>query len=298
MTYWVAFPKLGLEWEIARSFPLFGTDFEIYYYAVLITIGVVLAGIYGYIHAPRVGVDRERMLDVVLVAFVTAVVCARLYYVIFSGHLSEYLSDPIKILAIRDGGLAIYGGIIGAFVSGFLMCRVRKVSVLAMFDLASIGFLIGQGVGRWGNFVNQEAYGTNTALPWGMTGEIIQSGVNGVVADQTAPVHPTFLYESLWCLLGALVLHLVFTKRYRFKGQIFGLYLMWYGTERALIESLRTDSLMVGPFRVSQLVAVLAVLLGAALLVWLYKRDKKQKESSKTEELCEDTTISMIEEDV
>ncbi len=280
MAHWVAFPKLGLQFDVPQSvvqFSLFGIDFDIRWYGLLIAIGFGLAIVYANVRAPKIGMDRDRMMDVVLVTTVFAVLCTRLYYVLFSDP-AYYFAHPEKILAIWDGGLAIYGGIIGAFVGGFVMCRIRKVSVRTMFDLAAIGFLIGQGIGRWGNFFNQEAYGANTDLPWGMTGDIIQSGVNGVVADQTAPVHPTFLYESLWCLLGVLVMHLMFVKCYRFRGQIFASYLIWYGAERAVVEGLRSDSLMVGSVRVSQLVAIAAVVIGAVLLVLLPKYDKRRQE--------------------
>lgn len=278
MEHWVAFPKLGIELTVPQSvvqFSVFGIEIDIRFYGVLIATGLLLAVIYAYVQAPKIGIDRDRMFDVVLGAAVVAVLCTRLYYVLFSGNLEYYLQNPAKIFAIWDGGLGIYGGIIGAFVSGFLLCKWRKVETLALFDLAGIGFLIGQGIGRWGNFFNQEAYGGNTDLIWGMTGDIIQTGRNGIVEDQLAPVHPTFLYESLWCLLGVLVLHVMFKKCYKFKGQIFASYLIWYGAERLLVESLRSDSLYLGPFRVSQLVAIAAMILGVTLLVVLNARAKK-----------------------
>jgi len=152
--------------------------------------------------------------------------------------------------------------------------------VLAMFDVASLGFLIGQGIGRWGNFFNQEAFGGNTDLPWGMTGDIIRSGQNGAGYILTQPVHPTFLYESLWCLLGFVLLHILFKKAYKFNGMLFCGYAVWYGVGRFLIESLRTDSLMTGGLRTSQIVAVVAVVGGAALfsyLYWRYRRTAKEE---------------------
>lgn len=290
MEHWVAFPKLGLEFDVPQSvvqFSLFGIDFDIRWYGLLIAIGFALAIVYANVRAPKLGVDRDRMMDVVLVTAVIAVLCTRLYYVLFSDP-AYYFAHPEKIFAIWDGGLAIYGGIIGAFVCGFVMCRVKKISARTMFDLAAIGFLIGQGIGRWGNFFNQEAYGGNTDLPWGMTGDIIQSGVNGAVADQSAPVHPTFLYESLWCLLGVLVLHIVFVKCYRFRGQIFASYLIWYGAERAVVEGLRSDSLMIGVLRVSQLVAIAAIVIGMVLLILLPRYDKRKQEEAHMQQLLDD----------
>ncbi len=301
MEHWVEFPALGLKFDLPQSlvqFELFGIDFDIRWYGVLIAVGFMLAVIYANVRAPKLGVDRDRMMDVVLITAVIAVITTRLYFVLFSNP-AYYFSHPEKIFAIWDGGLAIYGGVIGAFVGGFVMCRVKKLSVRTMFDLAAVGFLIGQGIGRWGNFFNQEAYGSNTSLPWGMTGDIIQKGVNGEVADQLSPVHPTFLYESLWCLLGALVLHIMFVKMYRFRGQIFASYLIWYGAERAVIEGLRSDSLMIGSVRVSQIVAIVAVALGATLLVLLPRYDKERARvlaaQSEEDEAVEESELTPLQ---
>ena len=274
----VEFPNLGLEFYLSRGFTVFG--FHIYWYAVIIACGLMLAVLYGMKNAKGFGIDQDRMLDVALITIPFAFLGARLYYVLFSGRLDWYLDDLIRVLNVRDGGLGIYGGIIVAFVVGTLACRWRKVNVLAMFDVASLGFLIGQGIGRWGNFFNQEAFGGNTDLPWGMTGDIIRSGQNGAGYILTQPVHPTFLYESLWCLLGFVLLHILFKKAYQFNGMLFCGYAVWYGVGRFLIESLRTDSLMTGGLRTSQIVAVVAVVGGAALfgyLYWRYRRTAKEE---------------------
>ena len=271
---YVAFPGLGIEIPISRGFELFNTGITIYWYGVMIALGFALAVIYALRNYTRFDLDIDRMIDVVLVAAVIAIVCARLYYILFSGRLSEYLADPLSILAIRDGGLAIYGAVIGAFTTGLWMCRVRKVNTLAMFDIASIGFLIGQCLGRWGNFFNQEAFGGNTTLPWGMTGSSIALGQNGSNFDPSLPVHPTFLYESLWCLIGFVGLHILSKKAYKFKGQLFATYLMWYGLGRVIFEGLRTDSLMIGSLRVSQLLSALLIVAGAGLYYVLARRAK------------------------
>lgn len=273
MEHWIAFPKLGWEFPITDTlveFNLFGAEFSIKFYGVLIALGFLLAVVYAFRRAPKLGLDTDRMLDVVLVSTLLAFVGARLYYVLFSEDRAAYFADPISILQVWKGGLGIYGGIIVAFLSGLVMCRLRKVNVGAMFDIASLGFLIGQGIGRWGNFFNQEAYGGNTTLPWGMTGDVIQANwhTNANVAgfDPLLPVHPTFLYESLWCLLGFVLLHVMSKKFYKFKGQIFSSYIIWYGVGRFFIEGLRTDSLYLGSMRVSQLVAVVAVIGGIGLM--------------------------------
>ena len=271
MEHWIEFPALG--WHFPINDTLFSVGgFTVKYYGVLIALGFLLALLYANVRAPKFGLDKDKMFDVVLVSTVFAFVGARLYYVLFSEDRSWYFEKPVRILQVWNGGLGIYGGIIVAFLVGLLMCRIRKESARGMFDMASLGFLIGQAVGRWGNFFNQEAFGGNTTLPWGMTGDVIQAGkhVNSAMGvdgfDPSLPVHPTFLYESLWCLLGFLLLHWMSCRFYRFKGQIFASYIIWYGIGRFMIESLRTDSLYLGSMKVSQLVAVLMVLGGVGLM--------------------------------
>ena len=272
MTNLVQFPGLGLSFELDRvAFSIGGMN--IYWYGVCIAVGMCLALVFAFRHSVEFGVDADAMVDVILIGVVMGILCARLYYVALSPYQYHSLKD---VLAIRDGGLAIYGGIIGAFLFGGLACKWRKVPVLPMFDLAAMGFLIGQGCGRWGNFFNQEAFGCNTTLPWGMYSEGTEAYLRsvqvtlpaGMTVDPTAPVHPTFLYESIWCLAGFLALAAFFKKR-RFNGQIFLGYVIWYGLGRAWIEGLRTDSLLIGStgLRASQLVAIGSVLAAAVLMV-------------------------------
>ena len=301
MSY-VEFPALGWHFDLSDTlvhFSLFGTEWSIKWYGLCIAIGFLLAVVYGFRRAPKFGIDRDRLFDIVLVCTVLAFLGARLYYVLFSSgsQRQAYFDNPISILYIWEGGIAIYGGLIAAFASGILMCRIRKVNTLAAFDLASLGFLIGQCIGRWGNFFNQEAYGGNTTLPWGMTGDIIQSGVHAS-SDYALdmPVHPTFLYESLWCLLGFILIHIISVKAYTFKGKLFSIYMIWYGAGRFFIEGLRTDSLMIGSLRVSQLVAIAAVIGGVAMLLILQKRTKDGPEpalETARDEPGEYTTLSL-----
>ena len=205
MTNLVQFPGLGLSFELDRvAFSIGGMN--IYWYGVCIAVGMCLALVFAFRHSVEFGVDADAMVDVILIGVVMGILCARLYYVALSPYQYHSLKD---VLAIRDGGLAIYGGIIGAFLFGGLACKWRKVPMLPMFDLAAMGFLIGQGCGRWGNFFNQEAFGCNTTLPWGMysqaTHDYLTSSVvtvpKGVTIDPNLPVHPTFLYESIWCFV-------------------------------------------------------------------------------------------------
>ncbi len=251
----VSFPGLGLDFTIDNVALKIG-GLEIYWYAVIILTGFLLAVLYAYRNGVRFGVDTDAMFDVILVGLISAIIGARAYYVIF--HLDRFDSFA-SVINIRDGGLGIYGGVICAFLSGWYMCKKRNIHVLSMFDFVGLGFLIGQGIGRWGNFANQEAFGTQTNLPWGM----VSANTGGV------PVHPCFLYESIWCLGGFLVLNRLSKSWYKFRGQYFLMYLAWYGLGRAWIEGLRTDSLYLIPdvIRVSQLVAVLCVVTAVPIIV-------------------------------
>ena len=280
MTNLVQFPGLGLSFELDRvAFSIGGTD--IYWYGVCIAFGLCLALVFAFRRCTEFGIDADAMVDVILVGVVLGIASARLYYVAMAPYNYDTIWD---VLAVRDGGLAIYGGIIGAFVFGGLACKWRGVPVLPMFDLAGMGFLIGQGCGRWGNFFNQEAFGCNTTLPWGMFSEATEEYLmgstvtvpKGVTIDPAMPVHPTFLYESIWCFVG-LALLTAYIKKRKFNGDIALRYLIWYGAGRFWIEGLRTDSLLLVPslgLRASQLVAAAAVVGGVALEIFLTRKYK------------------------
>mgnify|MGYP002584911443 CR=1 FL=1 len=279
MSFDVQFPGLGLEFTINRVALSIG-GFNIYWYGVIIAAGMVLAMLFAFRNADDFGINSDRLIDVILVGAVMAIVCARIYYIVFAPFKYESIWQMIDI---RQGGIAIYGAVIGAFVFGGLMAKIRRIPILPLFDLVGICFLIGQGVGRWGNFVNQEAFGSNTTLPWGMYSEgtynyllSVQAtlAAEGVTVDPTQPVHPTFLYESIWCLVGVVLLASHIKKR-RFNGELFLLYIIWYGLGRSWIEGLRTDSLMWGPVRVSQALALVAFVTATALLIWLGQKKKK-----------------------
>ena len=272
MTYHVQFPGLGLALTVNRVAVSIG-GFNIYWYGVIIAAGMMLALLYAFRNAVDFGIDSDRLVDVVAIGAVMAIVCARIYYVAMAPFKYNSIWEMIDI---RLGGIAIYGAVIGAFVFGGLAAKWRKIQLLPLFDLVSLGFLIGQGIGRWGNFVNQEAFGTNPTLPWGMYSEGTEAYLKsvqvtlpaGMAVDPTAPVHPTFLYESIWCLAGFVILASL-VKRRKFNGQIFLSYIIWYGLGRSWIEGLRTDSLLVGNtgLRASQLVAIGSVIAAAMLLI-------------------------------
>ncbi len=273
----VQFPGLGLEFQVNRvAFTIGGM--EIYWYGILIALGMMLGVIFALYKAKSFGINDDRFIDVIFITAVLAVLGARIFYVIFAPIEYNNLWD---ILSMRDGGLAIYGAVIVTFIVAPPLCKWRKIPLLPTLDLTVMGFLIGQGIGRWGNFVNQEAFGTNTDLPWGMISESTTNylaymqetlAIGGVIVNPNKPVHPTFLYESLWCLLGFVLLFAYINKR-KFNGEIFLLYVIWYGSERALVEGLRTDSLnLVGNIRISQLIAIVSAV--AALFVWVHLRRK------------------------
>lgn len=265
----LTFPNLfgGITITYTQGFEIFGL--KIYWYGVLITIGVILAYLYANKRAESFGIGKERMFDVVFVALICGFLGARIYYCVFqtldpnSGVSYDFVTT---FTTIRDGGLAIYGGVIGGFLGGFVACRIRKVNFRAMADLASLGFLIGQTIGRWGNFVNQEAFGAECSPDWifGMTSPLITHR-DGLAAGAT--VHPCFLYESVWCLIGLIGLHFYSKKLRSFDGEIMLMYLAWYGLGRAWIEGLRTDSLMAGPFKISQVVAAVCFVVCTVLVI-------------------------------
>ena len=267
MTHHITFPHLGLEFTVNTvAFSIGG--FSVYWYGIIIAVGFLLALVYASYSCKKMNIDVNRLFDVVIVGLIAGVVFARLFYVVFYPG-DKYRENPMEIFQIHDGGLAIYGGLIGAVVFGGLMAKIRKMKVAAVLDIASLGFLIGQGIGRWGNFINQEAFGSATDLPWGM-----HSDNTALVVDGN--VHPCFLYESLLCLLGFVLLHFFSRKWRQYDGQIFLLYLVWYGVERFVVEGLRTDSLYIPGLnlRVSQVLAAATALVGIVLLIVFRKRRK------------------------
>lgn len=266
MTYNVEFPGLGLSFEVSPAAFTIGS-FSVYWYGIIIAVGFVLAVAYCMKQCSYHDVDQDKLFNCVIVGLITAIIGARVYYVAFSWD--SFRDNPAKIFNIHGGGLAIYGGLIGALLGGLTVAKIQKMKLLPILDIAVRGFLIGQGIGRWGNFMNQEAFGTPTDLPWRMVSE----------ATGGVGVHPCFLYESVWCLMGFAVLHVVSRKYRRFDGEIFYLYLVWYGLERTIVEGLRTDSLYLpfAPIRVSQLLSLLLFVTGLVLIIVNMTKKKKTK---------------------
>lgn len=272
---YILFPKLGLQFNVDNVAFSIGTK-DIYWYGIIIALGFAVAVICAVSLAKKYGVSPETMYDIVIYGTPTAVICARLYYVIFEWeYYANHLSD---ILKIWNGGIAIYGAIIGAVLSSVIYCRVKKCNMPLVFDIGAVGLVIGQIFGRWGNFFNQEAFGTNTESVFGMTGNVIKESLremaaSGMNVSPELPVHPTFLYESLWNVCVLVILLLMF-KRRKFDGQNFLTYISLYGLGRFFIESLRTDSLYIGNFRISQIVAILTFFVGVCAIIYFIKAKK------------------------
>jgi len=269
----VCFPGLGLTISVQSiAFRILG--WPIHWYGIIIAVGFLLAVWFCCKKAPEYGIEPDDLMDLLVYAVPLCIIGARLYYVVFNLELYRNAGGALDVpamLRIWDGGLAIYGGILTAIAVLFVFCQKRRIPFLAFADLGSFGMLIGQMVGRWGNFVNVEAYGVQTGLPWRM-GIYVPDPFTGSLTY--LEVHPTFLYESLWNLVGLLLLVFVVSRLRSFDGQIFWSYMAWYGLGRAWIEGLRTDSLYLfrTGIRVSQLLAVLLFAGGVAMLVLQLRR--------------------------
>ena len=252
----ISFPGLGLEMNPDRAFSI--GPLTIHLYGIIIAAGLMLAVLYGCRRAKEFGLKEDDIIDGVLWITPFAILCARAYYCIFSWH--SFRDDPISVLYIWNGGLAIYGGVLGAALGIIVFCRIKKIKVGTLLDVVALGFLIGQCLGRWGNFFNREAFGAETD-------SFLRMGLYNSITEITKYYHPTFLYESLWNLAGFIGLHFLSKKR-QYDGQIALGYVAWYGLGRTFIEGLRTDSLYWGPIRVSQLLAGISCVAAVSILLW------------------------------
>ncbi len=290
----ISFPNLfgGIEISVNRvAFSLFGID--IYWYGLIIGLAFCLAVIFVLRDAKKFNMNEDDLINIMLIAVPVGIVFARLFYVIFFIDASWTFKE---IINIRDGGLAIYGGLIGGILAAYIYTKIKKMRFLDLGDLVVPYIALAQAIGRWGNFINQEAFGVNTTLPWGMTSVSIKNQLailgsfNGVPLNPNIPVHPTFLYESIWNLLVFALLYIIGRKK-KFTGQIFCLYMMLYGFGRMFIEGLRTDSLLVAGIRANQVIGfIFFVLFGIVLIIInvTYNKSKKDKE----EKLYEETGTS------
>lgn len=264
----ITFPSLNLSLDPSRSFHI--GPMEIHWYGLLIAVGLLLAVVYACRRCKTFGLRDSDLIDGVLCIVPFAVICARAYYCIFQWQ--AYVDDPISVLYIWQGGLAIYGGVIGAAIGIVVYARIKKdkVKLTAVLDITALGFLIGQSIGRWGNFINREAFGAETT-------SFLRMGLLNKLTGEVKYYHPTFLYESLWNACGFVLLHFLSKKR-KYDGQIALGYVAWYGLGRAMIEGLRTDSLYWGPIRVSQLLAAVSCVAAVAVLIFMaFKQHDPEK---------------------
>ena len=283
----ISFPGLGLEIDPPRGFELFGMS--VYFYGIIIAFGLLLSVLYGLKRSKQFGLKEDDILDGVLWIVPLSIIGARIYYCAFSW--AEFKDDPISVLYIWNGGIAIYGAVIAAALGVVLFCLIKKVKLTAVLDLVAISFLIGQSIGRWGNFFNREAFGSDAA-------NFLRMGFGDGIFH-----HPTFLYESLWNAVGFIVLHFL-SKRRQYDGQMALGYAAWYGLGRTFIEGLRTDSLYWGSFRVSQLLAAITCFAATVVLVIMAfrKQDREklfvniiaQREMEDT--VCEEETQQEVSE--
>ncbi len=281
----VSFPKLGLgPWQFdGVAFSLFGVD--VAWYGLLITMGMVLAFFFGLWQAKKVGIKTDDVIDLAILTVLFSITGARLMYVLFppegvsflatNGTLWENIKQTfINVISIREGGLSIIGGVFGGFMAGLVISKWKKIRFPMLLDILSPCVMIGQIIGRWGNFINGEAFGSVTGLPWGMKLNVVTEYEGlGIIKspiergfDVNDLFHPTFFYESMWNLLG-FALIMIFHKKKKFHGQIFAFYLIWYGAGRAVIESLRTDSMLLFGLKFNQMIGILLVLIGIIIMV-------------------------------
>lgn len=256
----ISFPSLGIQVDPPRTFSV--GPLTAHYYGLIIAVGLILAATYAMRRSKEFGLTEDHVLDGVLWVTPFAIVCARIYYVAFSW--ADYAGDPISALYIWEGGIAIYGGVLGAILGITVFCRIKKLKLTAVLDLVLMSFLIGQFIGRWGNFMNREAFG-------GATDSFFRMGLYNTVTQSWEYYHPTFLYESVWNCVGFVLLHFLSKKR-RYDGQVALGYAAWYGLGRTFIEGLRVDSLWWGRFRVSQVLAAVTCVAAVGVLLWQHFR--------------------------
>ncbi len=263
MSNLISFPKLGISLDISPVAFSIGTK-DIYWYALIILFGFLMGILLVSLDSDKRGLAKDNVLDIALYGIVSGIICARIYYVLFA--LDEFRNDWLSVFYIWEGGIAIYGGIIGAVISTLIYCKAKKLNIPNTLDVCCVGLLLGQSIGRWGNFVNCEVYGRATDFILGMS-------ISG-----RAPVHPLFLYESVWSFIGVVLLCILRNKKTR-NGQIFCGYILWYSIGRLALEGMRDTEYILyaipDVLGISQLVAGILIVLSIIGLVYIKKSDKE-----------------------
>lgn len=244
---------------------------QIYWYSIFIFLGILVGSSIIYLESKKRKIDSEFVINLIFNTVIIGVIGARIYYVLF--NLDYYLSNPVEILEIWNGGLAIHGGIIAGLLFLIFYCKKHKIETLKMLDIIVVGLIIAQAIGRWGNFFNQEAYGIATTVTKLKATGVPDFVINGMYIMGEYR-EPTFFYESIWNVFGFLALLIIRRYPYLKKGQLTGFYLIWYSTARFIIEGKRTDSLMLGNIKIAQLVSVIMIIIGIILFIY-YKKIKK-----------------------
>lgn len=242
---------------------------QIYWYSIFVLLGFLVGGFLALKEAKRFDISKEFMINMFFYLVPLVIIGARLYYVLF--NLDYYLNDPISILKIWEGGLAIHGGIIVGIIFVLLYTKKYKVSFVRILDILAVSLIIGQAIGRWGNFFNGEAYGPVVSLEFLQKLHLPEFIIEGMYIGGEYH-HPTFLYESVWCLMGFIIMFILRHTKYLKIGQLTSFYLIWYGTERFFVESLRTDSLMLGSFKMAQIISILMIVIGIIVLIVINKK--------------------------
>ena len=280
--HYIGFPELGIKLEMNREVFSLG-PITVYWYGIITALSFLIIIIGILRNSEKYGFKQDDLIDLMLITTPVGIICARIYYVLV--NWDYYRNDLSEIYKIWNGGLAIYGGIIGGIITILIFCRIKKIKPLKLFDHIVVYLVLGQAVGRWGNFVNQELFGPNTDLPWGMTGDIISDTISkspsqfpGV--DPDLPVHPLFLYESLWSLVTFFIL-IWFRKRKKNDGEVFSLYMISYGMARFIIDSLRFD-LKVGDVNINRVIGIIFAV--AFIAIFIARRIRKKDADAGEEE--------------
>ena len=280
--HYIEFPRLHLHFNINPVAFSIGS-LEVHWYGIIMALAVTIGYFLAMSVIERFGYKKDDVSNVLFISVISGVICARIYYVVF--NMDGFRHELSNVLNLRTGGLAIYGGVIGAMISVFVFCKYRKYKFLNFIDVLIPYLALGQSIGRWGNYTNQEAFGINTSLPWGMSGDLITQHIRMFVAKgmditDELPVHPTFLYESIVNMIIFVILLMV-RKNKKFDGNVFYMYMILYGVARFFIEGLRTDSLMFLGFRISQVVSLVLVLVFSCILVYKNRKINLDKSGEK-----------------